>query len=516
MKSFSIPESNFWLQERKPTITKTREDREYQIDMIKDIPVQLARYEHVIVQSPTGSGKSHVINETVKRILRSGKTALVLSDNLTIHYQLLTECCGHTIESRIKHLHIMTGQCYVAMTQSLSRRDLIVEQFKTLPPGNLVIIVDECHRNTMTPLVKAINPKWLLGFSATPHYRWAKHLPNLYKNIINGPQIGFLVEKNYLAHYRHIIRTGANLTELKTRNGEFTEESQNKVFGSKQMYDGIFEDLPKQSFRKCVVYVASIKLCEELYQEFIDQGYDATAYHSKRPDSDLEKFTEGSATVCVSVSSLTLGWDFPPIDMIVLWRSTTSLVLYLQMCGRGGRPLAGKQNFTVLDYGGNYERFGSWNMDRDWSVLWKAPPKKRTTSTYAGVAGSKECPVCHMLLPVASRSCDNCGYIYPEAEMKLVEGELLEVQNTINSLDGRHVADFSVEELVIYANQLGKKAHAIRIAKRMEQEHPGFLQWFADAMGYRKQWVDYQLGTIPRDGSKINFFNSKIKIASKQ
>lgn len=513
MKTFAIPE-NFWIQERKPAVNgKPRDERPYQIGIIADIPVRLVMYEHIIVQSPTGSGKSHIINETVKKILKAGKTALVLSDNLTIHYQLLTECAGHTIESKIKFLHIMTGQCYVAMTQSLGRRDAIVDQFKNLPPGNLVIIVDEAHRNTMTPLIKEINPKWLIGFTATPHYRWAKHLPELYKGIIVGPQIGFLIENKYLAHYTHTIRTAANLTELKIKNGEFTEESQNKVFGSRQMYDGIFEDLPNFKFNKCVVYVASIKLCEELYEEFIKHGYKATAYHSKRTDADLEKFTEGDCNVCVSVSSLTLGWDFPPIDLIILWRSTTSMVLYLQMGGRGGRIIPGvKEHFNVLDYGGNFERFGAWSMDRDWEVLWKAPPKKRVINTYAGVAGSKECPVCHMLLPVASRSCDNCGYIYPESEMKLIEGELLEVQNTIKSLDGRFVADFSVKELYIYAMELNRKQHAIRIARRMEQEKPGFLKEFALAMGYKEEWLRYQLSTIPTDGTKINFFNSKVKV----
>lgn len=499
---------NFWIDERQISPPKQREEREYQQKIIADIPVQLALHNSIVVQSPTGSGKSHIINETVKKIMKAGKTPLVISDNLTIHGQLLVECNGHTVDSSIKFIHIIPGQCYVAMTQSLVRRSLIVEQLKGLPEGNLVVIVDEAHRNSMTPLILELRAKWNIAFTATPHYKWAKHLQKIYKYLIHGPQINELISLGKLAHYKHVIRTGANLTELKTKNGEFTEESQNAVFG---LYDGMYEDLPKQNFKKCVVYVASIKLCEKVYSDLLSLGYKVTRYHSQIGEESLRLFTHGNCNICVSVSSLTLGWDFPPIDLIILWRSTTSLVLYLQICGRGGRPLPNKSHFTVLDYGGNYERFGAWNMDRNWEALWKAPPKKRTTSTYLGVSGSKECPVCHALLPVASRSCDNCGYIYPETEIKLMEGQLIEMQNTINALNGRLVAEFSITELVIYAKELNRKQHAIRIARRMEQEKPGFLSQFAQAMNYSSGWVEYQLSTIPSD-TKINFYNSKIRV----
>lgn len=504
---------SFWIDQRAAKLAPVREERAYQLRLINAIPIELSKWQRIIVQAPTGSGKSHIINETVKKIMAAGKTALVLSDNLTIHSQLLVECNGHTIESKIKFIHVIQGQCYVAMSQTISRRDAIIQQFKDLPYGNLVIIIDEAHRNAMTPIAVDIDPRWIIGFTATPHYRWAKHLETLYRNIIVGPQISELIELGKLAHYKHTIRTGANLTELKIKNGEFTEQSQDQVFGGRKMYDGLFDDLPNQKFKKCVIYVASIKLCEQVYQECLEHGYNATCYHSQRPDSDLDKFTSGDCNICVSVSSLTLGWDFPPIDLIVLWRATTSLVLYLQICGRGGRPLAGKSHFMVLDYGGNYERFGAWSMDRDWERLWKKPPKKRTTHTYAGVAATKECPVCHMLLPTASRSCFNCGYMYPEAEMKVIEGQLLEVQNTIKSLDGRNISNFTVEELVIYAQELGRKQHAIRVAKRMEQERPGFLKAFGELMGYNPRWAERMIAELPN--YKIPFYDSKVKVTAR-
>jgi superfamily II DNA or RNA helicase len=487
-----------------------KESRRYQLAIEQDIPRKLKEFGRIIVQSPTGSGKSHMINMTVKRVVAAGKTPLVLSDSIKIHEQLSLECGGWPIVSGIKNMHILPGQCYVAMSQTLIRRRHIIEQFKMLGE-QLVVIVDEAHINTMTPIVNAISPRWLIGFTATPHFRWAKHLPELYKAIIVGPSIKQLQEDGYLTQYRHVIRTSADLSKLEEKGGEYTEQSQNNVFGGKRMYDGLFEDLPEYRGKKTVIYVASIKLCEQVYEECMVNGYNATRYHSALYNSsyELSKFTQGACDVCVSVSALTKGWDCPPVDTIVLWRATRSLPLYLQILGRGSRPLPGKKMFTCLDYGGNYERFGAWNMDRDWESLWK--PERRKITTYAGVVGTKECPVCHYLLSVSSRSCPNCGYIYPVEEMRMVQGKLLEVENTWKAMENRQVATFNPLELANYARIKDKRNHAIRIAKRMEQETPGFLKKFAVEMGYKHGWVERMLAEIPTNGVKIDFYNSVVR-----
>jgi superfamily II DNA or RNA helicase len=480
----------------------------YQATIENAIPKYLAEYGSVIVQAPTGSGKSHIINKTVQRIERAGKIALVLSDNLTIHEQLVTECAAVRIDSAVKSLQILQGFCYVAMTQSLRNRAAIIKQLQDLGE-RLVVLVDECHRNTMTPLIEQLAPRWLIGFSATPHYKWAKHLPLLYKSLIQGPQVSQLVQDGFLAHYRHIIRTGANLAELVIRGQDYSEESQERVFSGPRMYDGLFQDLPILRGKKVAVFTASIKLCEQLHQQFLDHGYKACRYHSGLTDGEyqLARFTTlGECDVIISVGSLTLGWDHKSIDTIVLWRKTTSLPLYLQMIGRGSRTLEGKHQFTVIDYAGNYESFGAWDMDRDWNELWQPPPKRRI-STYAGVASSKDCPVCNALLAQSARSCFNCGYIYPAEEMRLVEGKLVEVQNTLAAMVGRKPSQLTPQELANYAKFKQKKAHAIRVARAMGEP---FLREFAQAIGYKKTWVDYQLKQI-KPGEEVKFFDPIIR-----
>lgn len=484
-----------------------KESRPYQIALENNIPIFLRDFKSVIVQLPTGGGKSHIMNKTVIRILKAGKTALVLSDTLKIHQQLVRECKANKIDSTVKHAAILEGYCYVAMVQTLQNRGKIIEQLKAL--GNkLVIIIDECHRNTASKIVHHIKPDYLIGFSATPHWKWGKHLEKLYKSLIPGEQISKLVKDGYLSNYKHLIRSGAELDKLQLSGKDFSEESQDEVFGSNKMYDGVFEDMPQFLGKKCVIFVASIKMCEQMHQKLLDQGYRVCRYHSELPNKayELSRFTDlNECDICVSVGALTLGWDYPPIDTVILWRATTSLPLYLQMIGRGSRIWPGKDCFTVLDYGGNYERFGAWDMDRDWVSLWTDPKKRKKISTYDGVAGSKLCPICQALLAASAKSCYNCGYMYPESEIELIEGKLLEVRNTLNSISNRRIGELSPSELAAFAKYKDKKQFAFRVAKSKFQENPQFLIDFANAMGYDDKWVDHITAYIPKE--KIEYSN---------
>src|SRR5690606_33244379 len=134
-----------------------------------------------------------------------------------------------------------------------------------------------------------------------------------------------------------------------------------------------------RSFNKAMIFVASIKQARELNQRLVEEGFASIEYHSQLENAsyELAKFTDlGLANICVSVASLTKGFDAPAVDLVILNRATTSLPLYLQMIGRGSRPVWSsngtllKSHFTVLDYGGNWERHGLYFEDREWDKMW--------------------------------------------------------------------------------------------------------------------------------------------------
>ena len=213
-----------------------------------------------------------------------------------------------------------------------------------------------------------------------------------------------------------------------------------------------------------MIYCASIKHCIDVVGKLRSIGYDVSEVHSKNPKADWElfQFTNGANNVCVSVGSLTKGFDEPAIDLIILNRATSSLSLYNQMCGRGSRLLIGKTKFTVLDYGGNGSRFNLWTYTQPWAELWNKPPKK------VGAAPIKCCPNCGYMLAPSLAICPECKYEFPLKEKDVEDKpdtQLVELTAAFNNLRGKKISTLSPPELLIYANTTGQKTFAKRVAR---------------------------------------------------
>jgi hypothetical protein len=206
------------------------------------------------------------------------------------------------------------------------------------------------------------------------------------------------------------------------------------------------------------------------------------------------------------------GFDFPPVDLILLYRATTSLPLYLQMCGRASRtsPDTAKAMWTVLDYGGNGKRHGRWDYPCingepvDWNVVWNTIPKKRE-----GVAPIKECPKCKYLLPILAQECTNCGHVFVKTkqphEIEQVHIVMLEQQNAqLKEIKGKRISQLTPIELANYAKIKGKKPYAARVAKALTLTTPTYIYEYAKAMGYKNGWADFN---APSYGERIDFFD---------
>ncbi len=485
-----------------------KEFRQYQSDLIYRTAVSVRDHKHTICQSPTGSGKSFVMSATAGRANSKGTTVLVLSETKKIFQQLVIECQAESISSKTDHIFIHPGRTYVAMSQSLVNRPAIISQLVALGP-NLLTLVDECHIGTFNKLLDQL-PHRRIGYSATPALRWAKHLTTYYKDLVPGPQVGDLINDGYLCSYKHFERQTADLSRLSKAGGEYTERSQEAVFGTQQVYANILWDLRELSYKKCIVFTSSIKQCDALADHLAEHGHKVCRYHSKTEEADYElaKFTElHQADICVSVAALTKGWDYKPIDLVILARATTSLPLYLQMLGRASRILAGKAGFYVVDYGANCTRHGFYFQDRSWDKMWQNKGKAGE-----GVAPVKTCKLCEYICPASAPICPNCGAVFPRTEKEEeapVDTKLVELTKKYSSLVGRRLSTLSPFELATYAKMCDKKKFAARIAKAHEQEEPGWLGKYAEAMGYKNTWAIFQIGMMSSE--KIDYADLTIR-----
>ncbi|MGV6945013.1 DEAD/DEAH box helicase family protein [Sphingobacterium kyonggiense] len=488
--------------------------RPYQQTFVDNLSVALRDHRRVIACAATGSGKTKMFIEVARRAVKNGRAVVIISETTKIFDQIINEAGGHEIANGKKHVHIKGGELYIAMAQTLTRRPLIIQQLAALefPP---LIIVDEAHigtpSNIIRRLIEASNP-YILGFTATPDARVAKHLPELYNSCVVCCQVDELIQQGFLCGYQHLARTKADTDILELRNGEYTEQSQNAAFSTSAVYDGIFEDLRSTSFTKCMIFVASIKHAREMNQRLQEQGFASVEYHSQLENSsyELAKFTElNLANICVSVASLTKGFDCPSVDLVILNRATTSLPLYLQMIGRGSRPVWSangtplKTHFRVLDYGGNWERHGLYFEDREWDKMWEITKRGKKGE---GVAPVALCPSCESIIPASVRICPYCDHERPLTEKELEQGELVEVTSHYTNLVDKRISELSPVELAIYAKMKKKQPFAARVARAQEQVRQGFLDAFTAAMGYKPSWADHQrkmIGATPIDFADI-------------
>lgn len=493
--------------------------RPYQLDIYNEIPRRL-KLGPVLVQAPARSGKSKIISATAERIISKGLVPIVLTHRDKIKRQLVDHCNGESIDSDVEHIFIQSGRCYVAMNQSLLKRPSILSQIVQLG-SKVVFLIDEAHRSDFNKTFDIAPLSHKTGFTATPAWKWSKFLPSRYKSLIHGPQVSTLIESGNITPIEYYEMRN-ELDELKKgSNGEYTEESQFKIFDKAKLYDGLFIQLAKFQFNKAIVFCASKKAADQLDIQMQAHNYRSTVYYSGLPKYNLAKFTElDECNVLITVSALSEGFDHPPIDFNILWRATSSLPLFIQMGMRGATPYPGKAKTTVLDFGGNNSRFGgraniqALTMDRDWNALWQPP--EVIPKSGGGVAAIKNCPACDFIISAMARSCCNCGYIYPEAAMKLKEGELIKIEHdrlaaeaVARSLAGKRISHLNPTELAIYAKDRNKKPFAARVAKWQEQQRPGWLGEYAKNMGYKPGWAKWQLENM--DSAHIEFHDIMIR-----
>ena len=202
-------------------------------------------------------------------------------------------------------------------------------------------------------------------------------------------------------------------------------------FKSKARYIGAVENYMRICpGEKCLIFCCSSEQTIEITKAFCERGIDAKYCLSGDFDEDDEYsgdrdevvsgFAEGKFPVLVNYGIFTTGLDIPDIKVVMLMFSTTSLVKYLQCLGRASRPADGKNGeFICLDFGRNYERFGRYEDEREWSVWHK-------TSAGGGIPPTKECPQCGRLVPVSWTDCQFCGYHFP-TQQEVYNAELQEI-----------------------------------------------------------------------------------------
>jgi superfamily II DNA or RNA helicase len=261
----------------------------------------------------------------------------------------------------------------------------------------------------------------VIGLSATP---FSAGLGKIFTNLINATTMHDLTESGVLVPMRIFSCTKPDMTGAATAGGEWTdkaaEEREMGIIG-----DVVNEWINFAENRKTIVFGATIKHCEELCRQFIDQGIMAAVFTSdttaKEREDLLAEYRKPNSylRVLISVEALAKGFDVPDVGCVCDARPLRkSLSTAIQMWGRGLRSSPGKKDCYLLDFSGNIVRFAEDFTDIFFNGLdeldtgEKLDKKIRKDEDYE----MKGCPKCGYK-PFTKR-CMGCGYERPAKVME--------------------------------------------------------------------------------------------------
>lgn len=312
----------------------------------------------ILITVPTGGGKAILLAEYASKI--KGRCLIVVPN---------TELREQAIEKlKMVDPHIDVGsvqgainqvsnKVIVATRQSLTHsRSTRIEQM--LQHGNFdTIIIDEVHQavdqvKKIIHRIKIKNIK-IIGLTATP---WNRKLNEVFDGMDYYISILDMIMQNYLCEpLALMVHSKTNLSDVKTTAGEFNQKELEDAVDTVERNELIVKSYQEyaKDRKSALVFCVGIEHLNHVVEEFnrdgiYCKGVDST-YNAEDRKSIIEEFKSGKLPVLVNCGVLTVGFDYPRLDCIILARPTKSKILYTQILGRGLRIHPEKENALIID-----------------------------------------------------------------------------------------------------------------------------------------------------------------------
>ena len=427
--------------------------------MLHDTREAFRESKRIILQAATGSGKTIIATQIVKNALERGKTIMFIADRIVLCNQtsdkFLQYGIPHGVLQAQNERFDINQPVQVCSIQTVAKRGVNKAD---------LIIIDEAHvlHQAHIKIMNENPDAYVLGLTATPY---TKGLGKHFDRHIEPVTMKQLIANNYLVPFEIYGPSIADLSKLKVRAGEFTEESVGEVFDKADIIGDVVKTWLKICpGKKTIAFGANIAHLKHMAEQFNRAGIKADQINAYQPDEErdeiLKGFMEGDTTVMCSVEVLTKGFDFPAAECAILAVATRSMTKWVQTTGRALRTSPGKEKAIILDFGGNCERLGF--MD-DFSFLALDDGKKKQSKSDKEkvVKKPKACPSCDFIKPVGVHTCPACGFT-PEVkkDVEVSAGDLEKLQRKAKR-------DYTIEDKSEFIAQLNQYAadHNMRPGK---------------------------------------------------
>jgi superfamily II DNA or RNA helicase len=454
-----------------------------QTEAIDALRVKLMTTKRVVLQAPTGAGKTVIISDIVSKAHEKGRKVLITVPAILLVDQTVVALAeqGVTDVGVIQADHPMTDwskPVQIASVQTLMKRWADGQM-----PAADIVLVDETHRRFDLFNHWMASPLWqerrFIGFSATP---WSKGLGLLYPGgLVQTVGMRDLIEQGVLVPFRTFAPDMPDLSKVRTFEGEFIAADLEEVMRPKTLVANIVETWKELGEgRPTVAFCCTINHAKQVAEEFVKAGIGAAQMDCDTPALERrairDRMLRGEVRVVCNVEVVGIGVDWPEVSCIIYARPTRSDMRFVQNVGRGLRAAPGKKDLLILDHSTTTARLGF--VDEVYGYHGelhdgKTKPKRQV------VALPKVCPGCFLLKPPRVAVCPHCGHrVEQHAEpVKCERGTLREVGPDVEAKDWR--------------KQLPDKEHVY-----------GQLWWYAQHKGYKPGYAAVKtkeiFGSFPR------------------
>jgi DNA repair protein RadD len=404
-----------------------------------------------LVAMPTGTGKSVVIALALERMFRTYSRSRVM---------VLTHVKELIAQNYAKLLEVWptapAGVYSAGLNKKESQHPITFAGIASVAKkANLfgfidILFIDEAHLvnpteatmyNNFITALKAYNPALkVVGLTATPWRLGHGKITEggLFTDVccdMTGVQpFNWLIDQGYLLPLiPRQTRSMLDTNGVHMRGGEFIASELQSAVDKHHITEAALRETMELGHDRhsWLIFCAGVQHAEHVAEMLTQMGVPCEAVHSEmKGDRDriLEDFKSGKLRAVANNNVLTTGFDHPGLDLIVMLRPTASAVLWVQMLGRGTRPLfapgfdlttqegrlasiasSAKRDCLVLDFANNTRKLGPINDP--------LPPRKKGEK--GGDAPVKLCEACSCWNHASLRACAYCGSPFPEVHLKI-------------------------------------------------------------------------------------------------
>ena len=388
-------------------------------------------HKRIILQGPTGFGKTLVSAHIIGAALRKGSKPLFTAPAISLIDQTYAAFKREGIHDigvmQAQHVHTnRNASVQIASVQTLIRRPAPEIDFA---------LIDEVHEQFDGLNELLDSEEWknkvVIGLSATP---WAKGMGLRWTKLVIAGTINDMIAEG---HATPAIIYGperdVDRGAIKTARGEFEEASAAAAMSDTAIIGDVLKEWQEKSpkektFAFCVNRDHAKSQMEAFQDAGIPFGYIDSFTDGPTRTRQFNKMRHGEIAGIASVGCLIRGVD-EDVRCILDLQPTKSEMRHVQKWGRGVRCADGKAVLVGLDHAGNNAALGLFtDIFHDHLDVRKPGDRGEAYKDDYKPAKPRKCAKCNTLIPAGARSCPSCmEKVSLSPGVTVVAGRLVEI-----------------------------------------------------------------------------------------